>query len=357
MKVCWLASYFSPYDMKLLNIIGSKIDLSVVMLGGADDNRNSEWKLTENHSFKFYQIDKNYNKLIKQLADENDIFIDSMYSTKYGIIGVNEFKKRNKKVIMQADGGIAIDRGLINHIISFVMNRHDYFLSPGPFCDEYYKFYKVKQDKIHHYRFSSLTNEDIYKNKELINQKDELRKALNVDDKFTILSVGQPIKRKGFDILLDAYIKTGLTDKINLYVVGGNPQEEVIKIVKDYKLHNVHFVGLISSEELKKYYAMSDLFVLTTRYDIWGLVINEAMSFGLPTITSNKCGAGMHFKMVSDCGIICDVEDRDAYSKEIIKLFNDKELEKELSKKSLETIEEYTIENSSQDILNILNEL
>ena len=37
----------------------------------------------------------------------------------------------------------------------------------------------------------------------------------------------------------------------------------------------------------------ADLFVLPTREDIWGLVINEAMSFGLPVITTDRCIAGL----------------------------------------------------------------
>lgn len=44
---------------------------------------------------------------------------------------------------------------------------------------------------------------------------------------------------------------------------------------------------------MDKYYKAADLFVLPTREDIWGLVINEAMAYGLPIITTDKCVAGV----------------------------------------------------------------
>jgi len=358
MKVCWLTNYYSPYKLKLFEELSKEFELTAVMLGGVDDkHRNSEWVLDENHSFKFYLIDKDYNSLIKKLAIENDIFIDSMYTSRYAIKGVSEFKKLGKKTIMYADGGIPIDRGfLFNKLISTVMKRHDYFLSSGPHCDLYYKFYDIEQN-ILHYKFSSLTKENLKNNKKIRSKKEEIRQELGIDDNFTIVSVGKPIKGKGFDILLDAYKKTGLTDKINLYIVGGEPQEEIKKFVEDNNLTNVKFIGLLTSKELSKYYAMADIFMLCTRTDVWGLVILEAMSYGLPVITSDMCGAGVHFNLLGDNVITCPVENSNKYAEEIVKLYNNQQLVKELGKKSLEIINDYSIENGAQDIINDLIKL
>lgn len=358
MKVCWLSNYFSPYKIELFKKLSKSIDLTAFMLGGKDENRNNEWKIDEINEFKLVYIDKDFNKKIKKIAKENDILIDSMYSTKYGLIAVSEFKKLNKITIMQADGGIAKNRGfLLNKALSFLMNRHDYFLSSSIFTDKYFEYYGVKKSKILHYRFTSLANKDINNNRLLVNKKVELRNKLNINDNFTLISVGQPIKRKGFDILLNAYIKTGLMDKINLYIIGGEPQEEIKQIVDINKLENVHFIGLIGSNELKEYYAASDAFVLCTREDIWGLVIEEALSFGLPVITSDNCVAGLHFNKLSECVEISEVNDIDEYAKKIVDLYNDKKLLNKLSKEALDVIKEYTIENSANDIIEQLNNI
>ena len=48
----------------------------------------------------------------------------------------------------------------------------------------------------------------------------------------------------------------------------------------------VYFLKM-KTDELNRYYAAADAFILCTREDIWGLVIQEAMSFGLPVLLSD----------------------------------------------------------------------
>ncbi|MDY4641589.1 MAG: glycosyltransferase family 4 protein [Erysipelotrichaceae bacterium] len=358
MKVCSVSNYFSPYKIKLFHEIGKSVELTAVILPGDDGNRNSEWSLPENVSFKTYVIDKDYSKLIRKLAKENDVLIDSMYSTKYGMLAVSAFKKEGKKVLMDADGGIPRDRGfIVNKAMSFFMNRHDYMISTGYSTDLYYKYYDVPESKLRHYRFSSLSEADMRNHREMAQHKEEYRRELNIGDNFVVINVGRPIKVKGFNILLDAYMKTGMTDKIDLYIVGGEPQDDIKKIVDDNKLVNVHFIGLLSTEELNKYYAASDMMVFTSRGDVWGLVVNEAMSFGLPVVTSDKNGAGIHFNSIDESVIMCELEDREAYAKAIVRLYNDRNFYNLQSKKTIETIQGYTIENGARDIINILNGL
>ena len=101
------------------------------------------------------------------------------------------------------------------------------------------------------------------------------------------------------------------------------------------KLENVHFIGFKSKEELKKYYKSADLFVLPTREDIWGLVINEAMSYGLPIITTNKCVAGVELINNDENGFIVSVEDSKSISKKINLLLDNEKLSESMSENNL----------------------
>ncbi len=356
MKICWLTTVAAPYTIRLFEEIAKNVELCVVLDDAREENRNEEWKIIDSDSFKLYVIDKDYRSRIKQIAKEYEILVDGMYLSWYGYIAVKEFKKENKKIVMAADGGIPKDRGfLINGIMSYLMNRHDHFLSSSIITDRYFNFYNVDSDKISHYRFTSLAEKDVINNRKLAEHKNEIRKKLGIDDGFTIISVGQPIDRKGFDILVKAYLESGLKDKANLYIVGGKAQEKVQKVVDDNEMNKVHFIDLVGSKELGEYYAASDLFVLCTREDIWGLVIEEAMSYGLPVITSDNCVAGLHFNKIDGSVTVCESENIREFAQEIKKAFDDKEYLKEMSEKSSDTVKDYTIENSCQDIINILS--
>ena len=356
MKVCWLTLSPAPYTLKLFNEIGKSIDLSVVLFNQVEKNRNDEWKIEDDNNFKLYEIGKDYNNLINKLADECDLLVDGFYLSIYGYKAVNAFSKRNKKTVLIADGGIAKNRGiLVNAIMSFLMKKHNFCFSSSEITDRYFMYYGVDKNKIKHYKFTSLTNKDISYNKELTKRKEELRKELKIDSDFVILSVGQPIKRKGFDILLESYVKSNLNNDACLYIVGGKPQEEVNNYVKNNNLKNVRFIELLNSEELKKYYAIADCFILCTREDIWGLVIEEAMSFGLPVITSDNCVCGLHFEKTGSC-LICGVNDVDAYAYSLNKVFKNEEIRNRLSNSALTNIKEYTIEKSASVLVSICEE-
>ena len=83
------------------------------------------------------------------------------------------------------------------------------------------------------------------------------------------------------------------TEEYTLCIVGDEPTQEFIEMKNNMKLDNIVFVGFKTKKELKDYYIAADVFCLQTRGDVWGLVVNEAMAYGLPIITTDKCVAGM----------------------------------------------------------------
>jgi glycosyltransferase involved in cell wall biosynthesis len=120
-----------------------------------------------------------------------------------------------------------------------------------------------------------------------------------------------------------------------------------MKLKEDYKVSNVHFVGFKNKETLEKYYKSSDLFILPTRGDTWGLVINEAMAYGLPIITTDRCIAGT--ELVDDeNGKIIPTESVEAIVEAVRTLINDEIKLKEMGQKSLEKIRWYTFESMAK---------
>ena len=168
------------------------------------------------------------------------------------------------------------------------------------------------------------------------------------------ITVGQFIHRKGFDLLLQAWAKCDKT--YELYIIGANPTKEYLALKENLHLENVHFEGFKTKEELKQYYQAADLFILPTREDIWGLVINEAMANGLPVITTNRCVAGMELIQNGENGYIVPVENVELLAQRINELLGNDSLRQRMAQNSLERIQRYTIEAMAMEHMRIMGE-
>jgi glycosyltransferase involved in cell wall biosynthesis len=111
----------------------------------------------------------------------------------------------------------------------------------------------------------------------------------------TFFFCGQMIQRKGIDLLLLAFerlIATGL--EARLLLVGR--EAELLKYLETMSTDarsKIRYAGFQSPERLPEYFAQADVFVLPSRHDGWGVVVNQALASGLPVITSNAVGAGI----------------------------------------------------------------
>lgn len=110
------------------------------------------------------------------------------------------------------------------------------------------------------------------------------------------LFVGRYIAEKGLDVLIKAYSgyrrRTGAPWR--LLCAGKGPQEKLLTAQT-----GVVNLGFIQPDKLPEYMGRVSAFVLPSRVEPWGVVIQEAASTGLPVICSDSCGAGVH--LVQDC--------------------------------------------------------
>ena len=112
--------------------------------------------------------------------------------------------------------------------------------------------------------------------------------------KIEIVFAGQIIERKGLDILIEAL--DGIFDEyptLILSVIGdGSMLPELRSLVEERSLTSrIRFEGVIPPERIPARLAVSDVVVLPSRWDGWGVVVNEALSVGIPAIVSDQCGA------------------------------------------------------------------
>ena len=135
----------------------------------------------------------------------------------------------------------------------------------------------------------------------VINCSNDLRKMNNnvsfkkISDKnkITFLYMSRIIERKGLDLLIKAFTKLRQKrDDVRLIIAGDGPfKKSCEKLTIELSTQDVSFVGEIHPSMVIKLYLSADIFVLPSRYEPWGLVINEAMSLSLPIITTKGVAA------------------------------------------------------------------
>lgn len=120
------------------------------------------------------------------------------------------------------------------------------------------------------------------------------------------LYVGRLSPEKNLELLMKAF---GMLPDLSLDIIGFGPQEAELKAVAP---GNVKFLGAIDNDKLPAYYQSHDVFILPSKSEPWGLVVEEALNNGSPVIVSDRIGCqadlvkedtGLVFKYdsVDDC--------------------------------------------------------
>lgn len=129
----------------------------------------------------------------------------------------------------------------------------------------------------------------------LTNTKNELSESATDLKHPVFLFIGQLIKRKGIDFLLNACseLKRKGYHEFTLLVVGdGEDRGELEELTRGLHIEeHVKWIGWVDYENLGLYLDISDIFVFPTIEDIWGIVVTEAMNFGKPVLCSSLAGA------------------------------------------------------------------
>ncbi len=109
--------------------------------------------------------------------------------------------------------------------------------------------------------------------------------------RYRIVFVGQLIRRKRVDLVIDALRK--LPDReVELTVVGGGPLEETLRRRALGELGGrVSWLGRVPMKVVQRYMAQADCLVLPSSHDGWGVVVSEALMVGTPVVCSDRCGA------------------------------------------------------------------
>lgn len=349
MRLLFITNLPSPYRVDFFNELGKKCELTVCFERINAVDRDLLWKANSVNRFNeiYADVKPIFNDksvgfgIVKVIKNTSfDKLIISGYASPSVILAIIYCKIKKIKYYIEGDGGFNHNDLFLKYLAKKCLLRgaQGYFTT----CEEYINYLTkngINRDLIIKYPFSSIKNKDILEKPVALEEKLELKKMLGIKEKKIILSVGQYIYRKGFDILLDA---TNLLPKeIGVYIVGGKPTKELISLREKFNLTNVYFIDFKEKKELKKWYMAADIFVFPTREDVWGLVINEAMACGLPIITTDRCIAGLE---MIDSKFIVPTNNSYELAKMINMVICNQILRQKMAEDNIKKIKDYTIE-------------
>ena len=326
-KLLIIGEFPAPYRVEVFADLAKHWSSKVYFEYQQDEKRTAEWlsrvsvdcNILDNPSAK-----KEFKQDIKNLKSYDAVILYNN-CLKNAIILELFCKLKRVPYFINCDGCNDIEESnpLKKALKCFLMRGATGYFAGGQSAVKYFEYYGANRKRIHLHNFTSLHQEDI--NKKLLSnaEKNCLKEKIGMTGKFNVVTVGRHIEC--------------------------NKQYK-----ESHNLSNVHFVDFLGKDELREYYNAADLFVLMTRGDTWGLVINEAMANGLPVITTKRCVAGVELIKDGENGYIIDVDDTEALVNKILTLRDNEELCRQMSLTNINKMQTNTIDQIAKNHIQVL---
>jgi len=338
-KLLILSTIPVPYRTTVFLGLSEHYETDIFFERSYDQNRNDKY-FVEDKGFVLLNTEEamnQYRSCLKRIK-EYDLVLAYDYTSKMGMQLMMHCICNGVPYALNCDGAFINKHWLKDSIKRFFVSRASLYFCSGASAREYFLHYGADESKMHYHNFTSLVESDIFSEIADAAEKGRLRQENSIPDKTIVLTIGQFIHRKGFDILLKAW-KEVQGDAHLLIVGGGEKLEEYEAYIKENQMDNVSIVGFLDKKTVFEYYRASDVFVLPTREDVWGLVVNEAMACGIPVISSDMCVAGRELIEEDVNGYIVPVEDSKALAKAILTLICDSEKCVEMGKNNIKKMQ------------------
>lgn len=147
----------------------------------------------------------------------------------------------------------------------------------------------------------------------------------------------RPVKR--IQDVIQVFKRVNEQTPAHLLLIGDGPERSTAEsLVRELKLADrVCFLGKL--ESFVEVLQQSDVFLLPSEHESFGLAALEAMSCGVPVVAS-KAGGIPEVIVSGECGFLSEVGDVDSMAADVVRILRDKELAQRLSKNARTRVEE-----------------
>ena len=322
--------------MKVFSFFTEPASYTLDLVDNVFDQMSIDYCFLNSHSKAYKNFNNSKNIFLDQMKiydrikylifirKKYDVIIFNSYSNQsfFFIFLINIFSNKKKYIAIESDTQLSIPKIYIKRLVkyfylSFIFkNNYTFGLAGGNYSHkDLFRSYGMNEDRI--FLMPMMVD----------NSKFYVKKK-NFSKPFVFLFVGRLLDTKNVDKLCHQFICHFSNKNAKMIIVGDGVNLENYK--KIYSKKNIVFLGSVFSEELINIYKNASVFTFPSSLDAWGLVVNEALSAGLPVIARREVGACSDLIDGKKTGFIA--EDMQEFGQMMLTMFNDSELLKNYSK-------------------------
>ena len=185
--------------------------------------------------------------------------------------------------------------------------------------------------------------------------RSEARQALGIKpDEKVLLYVGRLAREKNLGLLLESAQQVFAKERrARLFLVGDGPfRQECVAMARALGIgDSVRFIGAVPRPEVDRFYSAADLFTFSSITETQGLVIQEAMTYGLPAIAVAGGGASASivegengFVVKGDAGVFADT---------VLMVLNNDELHASMSEHAVRSVRNQGVEHMCDQVVEV----
>lgn len=244
-----------------------------------------------------------------------------------------------------------------------LFKRVDAFLTIGSRNRAYYKHYGVENARLYHMPYA--VDNVFFRNRAVQARRDReaFRASLQLSpNRPVILFASKLLPRKGATDLLEAYV--GLSPdgrqepRPYLLLVGDGDDGPALRArTQALGWQSIRFLGFRNQTELPAFFDLCDVFVLPSRKEPWGLVVNEVMNAAKPVIVSDEVGCALDLVIDGENGYVVPAGDVTVLTQRLEAVTSSPALASRMGAASLARVSEWGIEGAVAGLVTALETL
>ena len=294
-----------------------------------------------------------------EIRDGNyDAVLVHGYGYAVSVLALLAAKTKGLPVLMRSETHLGLQRKgwkrrIRDSVLSVAYRFVDGFLAIGTANRAYYRALGVPDNKIFDVPYTVDNDRFIAAAALAPQERAEIRKKYGLPvDRSVVLYASKFMRRKHPDDVIRAIARLRDNGRTaTLFMVGtGEMEHELRDLASSLAMGNVIFGGFINQAELPKVYAASDIFVLPSENEPWGLVVNEVMCAGIPVVVSDEVGCVPDLVKDGVNGYHMNAGNIGSLAMALEKLLADESLRRHMGVASLSIISGWSYEKCRQGI-------